>query len=55
MEYSTDLKVIIGKGEKAPAGYTKINQDLNEGACGSYLYLCYKKEEATAGIVQCYI
>lgn len=26
-----------------PHGYTKIDQDLNEGACGSYNYLCYTK------------
>ena len=26
-----------------PPGYTKISQDLNEGARGKYIYLCFTK------------
>jgi len=26
-----------------PAGYTKINMDLNAGAGGDYIYVCYKR------------
>src|SRR5262249_1263305 len=27
----------------APDGYTKVDVDLNRGAGGDYIYLCYKK------------
>jgi len=37
------LAVIAGsKGVTAPTGYTAINVDLNKGAGGKYIYLCYK-------------
>jgi hypothetical protein len=36
------LVVIYGKSTQPPAGYTKIPQDLNEGAGGDYVYLCYR-------------
>lgn len=36
------LVVIYGKDTQPPAGYTKIPQDLNEGAGGEYVYLCYR-------------
>ncbi len=47
----TELKIISGKNSNAPKGFEKIPVDLNKGAGGDYLYLCYKKEEATAGII----
>jgi hypothetical protein len=40
----TDIITITGKGAPAPAGYTKLPQDLNQGSGGSYIYLCYKTE-----------
>jgi MAC/Perforin domain len=36
------LVVIYGKNTPPPAGYIKIPQDLNEGAGGEYVYLCYR-------------
>ncbi|MEO7425586.1 MAG: hypothetical protein ABI036_10395 [Fibrobacteria bacterium] len=30
-----------GKYATCPTGYTRINKDLNEGASGDYIYLCY--------------
>jgi hypothetical protein len=36
------LVVIYGKSTQPPAGYIKIPQDLNEGAGGEYVYLCYR-------------
>jgi len=36
------LVIIYGKNTPPPAGYTKIPQDLNEGAGGEYVYLCYR-------------
>ena len=42
-EYVTDVQVIYGQGAPAPPGYVKISQDLNQGAGGEYVYLCYKK------------
>ncbi len=47
----TELQIISGKNSNAPKGFEKIPVDLNKGAGGDYLYLCYKKEEATAGII----
>jgi hypothetical protein len=35
------LVVIYGKDTQPPAGYTKIPQDLNEGAGGDFIYVCY--------------
>lgn len=39
------LVVIYGKSTQPPAGYTKIPQDLNEGAGGEYVYLCYRQAD----------
>jgi hypothetical protein len=30
----------MGKNASCPAGMDRINQDLNEGAKGEYVYLC---------------
>ena len=35
--------ICCSSGTQPPPGYTKINIDLNQGAGGDYLYLCYKK------------
>ncbi len=37
----TGLDIVYGEGTSAPSGYTKIKKDLNEGALGHYIYLCY--------------
>jgi hypothetical protein len=43
-EYITELRIVAGNDPRpAPAGYTKINKDLNKGAGGDFIYLCYKK------------
>lgn len=44
-ESITEVTVIQGgnSGIQAPAGYTKIPWDLNSGAGGDYIYVCYKK------------
>ena len=34
----------IQNNQVVPDGYTKIEQDLNEGAGGKYNYLCYTKK-----------
>lgn len=47
----TELQIISGKKSNAPKGFEKIPVDLNKGAGGEYLYLCYKKEEATSGVI----
>lgn len=51
MEYITALEVIEGKGASPSKGFVKLPVDLNKGAGGKYLYLCYKKEESETGIV----
>lgn len=51
MQFITALEVIEGENTAAPVGFTKINVDLNRGAGGKYIYLCYKKEESDTGIV----
>lgn len=40
-----DLTVISGNSSdiRAPEGFTRVNQDLNQGAGGEYIYLCYKE------------
>ncbi|KAI1408903.1 MAC/Perforin domain-containing protein [Hypoxylon sp. FL1857] len=40
-EAITDLAIIFDD-ERTPSGYTKMPTDLNEGAGGRYVYLCYK-------------
>jgi len=44
-EMISEVTVIRGgsSGIQPPAGYTRINADLNAGAGGDYIYLCYKK------------
>ena len=37
----TGLCVIYGKNANPPPGYNIIRQDLNAGAQGEYIYLCY--------------
>ena len=41
----SELAVIYGGSSSIPppAGYTKIPTDLNQGAGGDYIYLCYKR------------
>lgn len=43
----TISEVIVIRGGSAgiqpPAGYVKVNADLNAGAGGDYIYVCYKK------------
>lgn len=43
-ESITDIKIIHGgsKNISCPAGYTKINKDLNKGVGGDFIYLCYE-------------
>ncbi|WP_420751930.1 MAC/perforin domain-containing protein [Rhodococcus sp. O3] len=41
----TGLKVVYGKNTPAPAGYEKIDVDLNKGAGGEFVYLSYKRGE----------
>ena len=39
----SDIIVLNGQNTPTPSGYKKIGKDLNEGAKGDYLYLCFKK------------
>jgi len=41
----SEVTVIYGgsSGIQAPAGWVKIGRDLNAGAGGDYIYVCYKK------------
>ena len=41
----SEVAVIFGSSSsiKAPAGFTKVDVDLNSGAGGDYIYVCYKK------------
>ena len=48
--YLTNLYVISGETTPAPSGYQKINYDLNKGAGGDFIYLCYKREREGAAI-----
>lgn len=44
LKYITDIAIIEGNNATAPAGYTKIDLDLNKGTkAGKPIYLCYKK------------
>ena len=38
-----DVQMVSGdsSGVACPSGYTKVNQDLNQGAGGKWVYLCY--------------
>jgi hypothetical protein len=51
MKLITELKIITGENANAPNGFVKLPIDLNKGAGGEYIYLCYKKEESDVGIV----
>lgn len=44
-ENISEITVIYGghSGIQPPAGYTKVNIDLNQGAGGDFIYFCYKK------------
>lgn len=44
-EVITEVTVIYGSssGIKPPEGFVKVNKDLNKGAGGDFMYLCYKK------------
>ncbi|OQA08781.1 MAG: hypothetical protein BWY65_01359 [Firmicutes bacterium ADurb.Bin373] len=49
-KYVTDIVFVTDKNEwnarsKCPAGYQLINADLNSGAGGDFIYLCYKLGE----------
>lgn len=37
----TDLQVVVG--DSVPPGFTRIAVDLNKGAHGKYIYLCFKR------------
>ena len=39
----TGLEVIYGKNTPPPPGYVKIPLDLNKGAGGAYVYICYSR------------
>jgi len=41
----TEIGVIFGSSSaiRCPFGWTKDNQDLNQGAGGDYIYFCYKQ------------
>ena len=41
----TDIIVVYGKNPSVPANYVRIRQDMNEGAGGEYVYLCYTKDK----------
>jgi len=36
------VQIISGKNAQPPAGWVKLPQDLNDGAGGDYIYLCYQ-------------
>lgn len=42
----TDIKIISGNSSDIPAPqrYRRVNQDLNQGAGGEYVYLCYTED-----------
>ncbi len=49
-KYVTDIVFVSDKNEwnarsKCPPGYQLINADLNAGAGGNFIYLCYKLDE----------
>ena len=52
MAFVTDVVVITGDsaGIFPPAGFTKIDVDLNAGAGGKFIYLCYKKGDCESAI-----
>ncbi|PAJ72069.1 hypothetical protein CJF42_23240 [Pseudoalteromonas sp. NBT06-2] len=52
--YIDDIIVIQGNSSKVdvPAGYSKINTDLNKGAGGDYVYLCYHTQAVNSEDLQ---
>ena len=48
----TDVVVITGDVAdiSPPAGFTRINVDLNAGAGGKYIFLCYKSGDSENAI-----
>lgn len=44
-KYIGELEIITGKDAKASSGFTRLDTDLNGGAKGDYIYLCYKKTD----------
>ena len=48
----TDVTVIAGDYDvSSPAGFTRIDTDLNLGAGGDYVYACYRHEPGEAAIM----
>ena len=41
----SDLTVIFGEKTPTPPGYEKLPNDLNKGAGGDFVYLCFKRTE----------
>ncbi|MCH3918171.1 MAG: hypothetical protein LKE40_12095 [Spirochaetia bacterium] len=53
MDYITDIKIIEGRHANVPVpqGYVKLPLDVNKGAGGRYIYICYKKGPGPRRIV----
>ncbi len=55
MKFVTDIKILTGKNAPAPDGYIRLDTDLNKGAGGDYIYLCYKINESTDVITDLFV
>ncbi len=44
------LRVVTGEYADPPPGYTKIPVDVNDGAKGEYIYICYREGKTEPGI-----
>ena len=44
----TGLYVILGPNTRCSQGYSKLNKDLNKGAEGAYIYICYSFDPAVS-------
>ena len=42
----TGLDIIYGKSATPQSGYRRVEKDLNKGAFGEYVYLCYSNESS---------
>lgn len=53
----TDITFAMGPSKDVPAPnkYTKVDQDLNEGAGGKYIYLCYTTKGSESPITGLYL
>ena len=51
----TGLDIIYGKSASPPSGYRKIEKDLNKGARGEYVYLCFSTESSKAPITDIFV